>query len=93
MNTGAANSIFLSHTDESSKDETRVCGCKSKTCNSGEIDTNGIEVAQQIKLSGCPTNSHFSAKSDTNASFWYMGFSNPNENQLGFHIKYCLFLH
>jgi hypothetical protein len=24
---GAANSIFLSHTDESSKDETRVCGC------------------------------------------------------------------
>ena len=24
-----SNSIFLSHTDESSKDETRVCGCSS----------------------------------------------------------------
>ena len=27
LHSGAANSIFLSHTDESSKDETRVCGC------------------------------------------------------------------
>ena len=29
-----SNSIFLSHTDESSKDETRVCGCYYVTVKS-----------------------------------------------------------
>ena len=38
-----------------------------KACKSGEIDTIGIEVAQQIKLSGCPTKGHFTAESGKNA--------------------------
>ena len=33
-----------------------------KACKSGEIDTIGIEVAQQIKLSGCPTKGYFTTK-------------------------------
>ena len=33
-----------------------------KACKSGEIDAIGIEVAQQIKLSGCLTKGHFTAK-------------------------------
>ena len=38
-----------------------------KACKSGEIDTIGIEVAQQIKLPGCPTKGHFTSKSGKNA--------------------------
>ena len=34
-----------------------------KACKSGEIDAIGIEVAQQIKLSGCPTKGYFTTKS------------------------------
>ena len=33
-----------------------------KACKSRKIDTIDIEVAQQIKLSGCPTKGHFTAK-------------------------------
>ena len=33
-----------------------------KACKSGKIDTIGIEVAQQIKLSGCPTKGHLTTK-------------------------------
>ena len=33
-----------------------------KACKSVEIDAIGIEVAQQIKLSGCPTRGQFSVK-------------------------------
>ena len=33
-----------------------------KACKSGEIDAIGIEVTQQIKLSGSPTKGHFSVK-------------------------------
>ena len=35
---------------------------KFKACKFVEIDAICIEMAQQIKLSGCPTNSHFTAK-------------------------------
>ena len=38
-----------------------------KTYKSGEIDAIGIEVAQQIKLSGCPTKGYFTTKSAKNA--------------------------
>ena len=38
-----------------------------KACKSVQIDAIGIEVAQQIKLSGCPTKGHFTAKSGKNA--------------------------
>ena len=34
-----------------------------KACKSVEIDPIGIEVAQQVKLSGCPTKGHFTVKS------------------------------
>jgi hypothetical protein len=33
-----------------------------KACKSGEIDAIGIEVAQQKKLSECPTRGHFTDK-------------------------------
>ena len=33
-----------------------------KACKSVEIDAIGIEVAQQIKLSGCPTKGYFTDK-------------------------------
>jgi len=33
-----------------------------KACKSGKIDTIGIEVAQQIKLAGCPTKCYFTTK-------------------------------
>ena len=35
---------------------------QSKACKSVEIDTIGIEMAQQIKLSGYPTKGHSSVK-------------------------------
>jgi hypothetical protein len=35
---------------------------KFKACKFVKIDAIGIEVAQQIKLSGCPTKDHFTAK-------------------------------
>jgi hypothetical protein len=35
---------------------------KFKACKSGEIDAIGIEVAQQIQLSGSPINGHSIAK-------------------------------
>ena len=38
-----------------------------KACKSGKIDAIGIEVAQQIKLSGCPTKGYFTTKSAKNA--------------------------
>ena len=34
----------------------------SKAWKPVEIDAIGIKVAQQIKLSGCPTKGHFAAK-------------------------------
>ena len=37
-----------------------------KACKSVQIDAIGIEVAQQIKLSGCPTKGHFTDKSGKN---------------------------
>ena len=33
-----------------------------KACKSGEIDAIGMEVAQQMKLSGCPTKGYFTTK-------------------------------
>ena len=33
-----------------------------KACKSVEIDAISIEVAQQIKLSSCPTRAHFTVK-------------------------------
>ena len=36
-------------------------------CKSVEIDAIGIEVAQKMKLSGCPTKGHSSVKSGKNA--------------------------
>ena len=38
-----------------------------KACKSGKIDTIGIEVAQQIKLSGCSAKGYFTTKSAKNA--------------------------
>ena len=38
-----------------------------KACKSVEINAIGIEVAQQIKLSGCRTKGHFTVKSGKNA--------------------------
>ena len=38
-----------------------------KACKAGKIDTIGIEVAQQIKLSGCQTKGYFTTKSAKNA--------------------------
>ena len=35
---------------------------QSKACKSVEIDSIGIEVAQQMKLSGCPSRGHFTVK-------------------------------
>ena len=35
---------------------------KFKACKSVEIDAIGIELAQQIKFSGCPTKDHLTAK-------------------------------
>ena len=35
---------------------------KFKACKSVDIDAIGIEVAQQIKFSGCPTTSHFTVE-------------------------------
>ena len=55
-----------------------------KACKSGEIDGIGIEVAQQMKLSGCPTKGYFTTK---------IAFFFPNENHLGFHMRYHLFLY
>ena len=54
-----SNSIFLSHTDESSKDETRVCGCISTTYHvagmhrwSGHLNEfGGQDLALQWKSS------------------------------------------
>ena len=40
---------------------------KIKACKARKIDAIGIEVAQQMKLSGCPTKGYFSAKSAKNA--------------------------
>ena len=37
-----------------------------KACKSEEIDPIGIAMAQQIKLSGCPTKGHFTDKSGKN---------------------------
>ena len=41
----------------------------SMACKYGDIDAIGIEVAQQIKLSGCPTKGHFTDKRVKNAFF------------------------
>ena len=41
-----------------------------KACKAGKIDAIGIEVALQMKLSGCPTKGYFSAKSAKNAIFF-----------------------
>ena len=38
-----------------------------KACKSVKIDTIAIEVAQQIKSSGCPTKGYFTTKSAKNA--------------------------
>ena len=38
-----------------------------KACKSGNIDAIGIEVAQEIKLSGYPTKGYFTTKSTKNA--------------------------
>ena len=46
----AANSIFLSHTDESSKDETRVCGCRTKIRNLGSFSAQKIDMAKNWHL-------------------------------------------
>ena len=35
---------------------------KFKACKSVQIDAIGIEVAQQITSSGCPTQGHFTTK-------------------------------
>ena len=40
---------------------------KFKACKAGKIDAIGIEVAQQMKLSGCPTKGYFTTKSAKNA--------------------------
>ena len=34
----------------------------SKACTSEKIDSKGMDVAQPLWLSGCPTKAHFSAK-------------------------------
>ena len=33
-----------------------------KACKSGDIDAISMEVAQQMKLSGCPTKGHFKVR-------------------------------
>ena len=38
-----------------------------KACKSVQIEAISIEVAQQIKLSGCPTKGYFTTKSAKNA--------------------------
>ena len=60
---------------------------KFKTCKFVEIDAIGIEVAKQIKMSGCPIKGHFTAK---NVYLPLLAVKWPY--QLGFHMRYRFFI-
>ena len=54
-----------------------------QACKSVEIDAISIKVAQQMKLSGCQTKGHFTAKSGNNAFLGVkMAFFEQPENSI-----------
>ena len=59
---------------------------KFKTCKFVEIDAIGIEVAKQIKMSGCPIKGHFTSK---NVYLPLLAVKWPY--QFGFHMRYRFF--